>query len=307
MEPRKEDASSRTGDVLASTRSTTESLRPPIDPWGIVVVGSPEGIGPLCGEAGRLGFELFRARQLTPADGERLLSTDWAAAVVVEDGTDLDPTMAVLDRHLGHAVPLIWVGEAAGDVGPRPLTQLPPQVPAEHIAAAVFRQAQSQLYPAALVAEIQRQFREVLVALGAPAPQQGPVWVKNTFTPPFSLTAVVELYGDVSGELTVSGSDAWFRSLGASDPGASDAERARQGAAELAGQLLGRLVAYLEGRGADLSAGPIGFVDGGQPVRRRLSHRPALCVELSPEATEHVVVEFSGTGLDLLEPMPARP
>ena len=265
-----------TSDVLTSDQPlTTESLHPRTDPWGLIVLGSPAGIGPLCGEAGRLGFELFRTRALTPADSERLLAADWAAAVVVEDGNDLDATTSLVDRYLGPSAPIVWVGKTAPAIGTRTVDHLAPSSPSELIAALTFDRVRQHLYPDPLVSTIQGQFQQVLRELGE-ASTCGPVWVKNHFTPPFSLTVAIDLYGDVSGELAVSASEDWFRKQHPDQTTSSDIDPAHRMANYVAAALLTDLVGYFEGRGADLSTGPATFVDGGRPVCRRLSHRTCV-------------------------------
>ena len=280
------------------------------DPWGIVVVGSPSGVGPLCSEAGRLGFELFRSRALSSADIDRLRDGDWAVAVVVEDGSDMAVTKAMLQTCLAWTVPLVWVGpgaEPAADRtvgGDRTVVHLPMDCEPERIAAQAFERARKHLYPSDLPREIRKAFGRVLLDWQEDQLGWGPVWVKNHLTPPFCMTATLDLFGDVSGELTISASKVWFdRKVGAALHAAGDqVTTAGQAAAAIGEGLLDRMVTYFQSRGADLSTGVARIHEGSTPVLRRVSHRPALCLEFSTRDGELIVVEFSGTGLDTLDP-----
>ena len=285
-------------------RTTGSILPTENDPWGIIVVGS-QGVAPLCSEAGRLGFELFRCHQLTDDDTDRLHSADWAAAVVINDGSDLSATKEVLRTHLAESVPVVWVGEAPSTYG-GDVTRLPQQCPSEQIAATVFDRARSRLYPTDLVLEIRRSFTEVMRGWREPVLHCGPVWIKNHTTPPFSMTAVANVLGDISGELTVSGQEDWFAAqadhLTIDLPDLQDGEvrQPEDVAATVAGRLLASLQAYLIERGADVTSEPPHVLSGGQPIYRRVSHRPALCSEFATESGDLFVVEFSGTGLESL-------
>ncbi len=292
----------------AEDPSLTDAIGTPVDPWGIVVVGSPEGIGPLCSEAGRLGFEVFRCRELTTGDRDRLHATDWAAAAVVDDGSDMATTIDMLETYLPPTVPIVWVGEPTQARVPSRATRLPHRCPAERIAATVFDRARAQLYPAELVAEIRGCFRRVMLEWNEPGLTWGPVWVKNHCTPPYSMSVVVDMFGDVSGELAVSASHEWFnskRDIMTIDLTAHDADSdhtVNRIAIAFGRRLLMEVKAYFESRGADLSTGVPETVIGGRPVIRHVSHRPALCLEFVTRRGELLAVEFAGTGLEALGP-----
>lgn len=288
---------------LASEFSNTTRSLAQADPWGILVIGSPHGVGPLCSEASRLGFELFRSRALTQADSDRLRDCDWAAAVVIEDGSDLAVTKAMLETSLGPAVPLVWVGAGTEPRGTRPFVRLAKDIEAEHIAATVFDRARTCLYPAYIPREIRQAFGRVLRDWDEDQLGWGPVWLKNHLTPPYSMTVTLEVFGDVSGELSVSAAEAWFAQKARIHPRArhDGVNDASQAAAAIGGALLDHLVSFFEDRGADLSAGGATIHEGSALIVRHLSHRPALCLEFSTRDNELLVVEFSGTGLDTLE------
>lgn len=266
-----------------------------------MVVGSPRApVGPLCSEASRLGFELFRCRQLKREDRSRLHAAEWAAAVLVES-EDFAPTLALFELNMPPSVPVIWIGDGPGPTSTDNVTRLPPASSPEALAATVFEHAQTHLYPQALVDEVEARFRRVMLGWGERGLHSGPVWVKNHFTPPFSMSAVVNLYGDVSGELVISGSREWFDNKREAmfknvDPAHTRPVEAVP--AEIANELLGRIKEYLEAEGADLSMGRPRIVTDGQPIPRSLSHRPAICLEFATRDDALLVVEFSGTGLD---------
>ena len=296
------EMTSSTPNVTQDTARVTASL-PQADPWGLLVVGSPQGVGPLCSEAGRLGFELFRARQLRATDAERLEATDWAAALVVDDGSDMDMTRMIVETHLALSIPVIWMGEAR-ELHGRPFVRLPIEAAPERIAATVFHQARKHLYPTALVRELRRSVTATLTAWGEDQLRWGPVWIKNHHTPAFSMTARADLLGDVSGELCLSAPVEWFdtkRQSRAGDAPAPEEPGPEDVAAAMGEALIHHLTGCFQARGADLSVGTVEVRHGGAPIDRRLSHRPALCIEFSTETGEFVVVEFSGTGLDGLE------
>ncbi|MEL7371525.1 MAG: hypothetical protein AAFN74_21560 [Myxococcota bacterium] len=282
---------------------TTSSLYVRIDPWGLVVVGDDQHLGPLFGEAGRLGFEVFRSPGLSHLDRARLHTCDWVALVVVESGSDLAATTAMLERHVDRGVPLIWVGHQPAFVGHPGLTTLEPDTAPECIAATVFDRARKFLYPVDLVEQLGVGMRDMLADWGELDIASGPVWVKNHFTAPFSLTAVLDVFGDVSGELTLSADREWFTEK--TTALTNDVEKSDGTASivaeRMAEAVLAHVIQYLEQQGADLSAGAPTIVDSPHPILRRMSHRPAVCMEFATADGDFVVVEFSGTGIDAIE------
>ncbi len=296
------EVSSSPPDPVEAT-TPTGSLLPQVDPWGLIVVGAQRGVAPLCSEAARLGFEVFRARRLGSGDVDRLQSADWAAAVVVDDGSDMSTTRSLLETHLLTAVPVIWVGDTPGVPEGRPFVRLPAGCDPGRLAATVFDRARRYLYPPRLVGELRRTTAQVLGTWGEQELRWGPIWVKNHLSPAFSMTASLDLFGDVSGELCVGADREWFGRKGR-DAGPDPLAPSRSAstvAAAIGEALLKALAGSFERAGADLSVGVPRVHEGGDPVDRQVSHRPALCMELATADGQLMVIEFSGTGLDVLD------
>ena len=290
-----------TQDVLPTS---TVSLHPSNDPWGIIVIGSSAATGALRGEAGRLGFELLLTESITAAEHDRLRATDWGAVLVVDNGEDGRHAVAELHDRLPTSVPLVWVGAAPPDVPGRRSVHLAADSEPEQIAATVFGELRRHLYPADLVGAIRRCLRWVVLDWGESGVEAGPVWVKNHFTPPFSMTATLDLFGDISGELVLSAREEWFQSKVdalTTDLDQSNRPAATSVATAMSQGLLNQLKAYFESRGADLSMGAPVVIERDHPAVRRLSHRPALCMEFATRHGELIAVEFSGTGLEALD------
>ena len=134
------DAAMQSAIVPSTDLTVTEPILPLADPWGLLVVGASTGTNPLCAEASRLGFEVFRTRTLSADDRDRLRATDWIAAVIV-DASDLADSVALLGSHLDPDVPIVWVGGTPFAADSRPVTHLSFECPPEQIAATVFDRA----------------------------------------------------------------------------------------------------------------------------------------------------------------------